>query len=157
VLYRQTLFNLVDPSTPCGRSGRQHYLFTIVAFIFPLFTLYLPHKFKQKNRLKKKLEVQRAVKTGKSVFDPVCGIKFLKNNLDESRFAVVVGLKVHKGAVRRNRVKRQYREIVRLHLDSVKPGFDIVLLTSAKALELTYSQKEERLLAVFRKAGLWQD
>jgi ribonuclease P protein component len=113
--------------------------------------------FKQKNRLKKKLEVQGTVKKGKSVFDPVCGIKFLKNDLDESRFAVVVGLKVHKSAVKRNRVKRQYREVVRLHLDSIKPGFDVVLLTSAKALELTYVQKEERLLAVLRKAGLWKD
>ncbi len=113
--------------------------------------------FKQKNRLKRKLEVQNTVKTGKSVFDPVCGIKFLKNNRDESRFAIVVGTKVHKSAVKRNRVKRQYREIIRLHLDSIKSGFDVVLLTSAKSLELTYAQKEELLLAVLRKAELWQD
>lgn len=113
--------------------------------------------FQSKNRLRKQTEVQDVVKKGKSVFDPVCGIKFLKNNLEESRFTVVVGTKVHKGAVRRNRVKRQYREIVRLHLNNIKKGFDIVFLTSAQALDLTYLQKEERLLLVIRKAGLWID
>lgn len=112
---------------------------------------------KGKNRLKRKMDVQDTVKKGQSVFDPICGIKFLKNDLSESRFAVVVGIKVHKSAVKRNRVKRQYREAIRLHLDSIKPGYDIVLLTSAQSLELTYAQKEERLLAVLRKAKLWKD
>lgn len=113
--------------------------------------------FQSKNRLRKQTEVQNVVKKGKSVFDPVCGIRFLKNKLDESRFTVVVGLKVHKGAVRRNRVRRQYREIIRLHLNHIKKGFDIVFITSSQALDLTYSQKEERITAVLKKAGLWID
>lgn len=113
--------------------------------------------FVQKNRLKKKIDIEKTVKEGRSVFDPICGIRFLKNALPDTRFAVVVGTKVHKNAVSRNRIKRQYREILRLHLDLIKPGFDVVLFTSAKALELTYAQKEDRLLAVLKKAGLWID
>lgn len=112
--------------------------------------------FQQKNRLKRKREIEKVVKEGGSVFDPVCGIRFLKNGLSDTRFAVVVGTKVHKSAVKRNRIKRQYREIIRLHLDLIKPGFDMVLFTSAKALKLTYAQKEERLLAVLKRAELWK-
>lgn len=112
--------------------------------------------FENKNRLRKQTEVQKVVKTGKSVFDPVCGIRFLKNELPDSRFAVVVGTKVSKSAVKRNRVRRQYREILRLNLENIKKGFDIVLFTSPQSLELTYAQKEERMIAVLKKARLWQ-
>jgi ribonuclease P protein component len=111
--------------------------------------------FESKNRLRKQMEVQRVVKTGKSVFDPVCGIRFLRNGLLDSRFTVVVGTKVSKKAVRRNRVKRQYREIIRLNFESIKTGFDIVLFASPQSLELTYAQKEERMMVVLKKAGLW--
>ncbi|MBU4315384.1 ribonuclease P protein component [Patescibacteria group bacterium] len=111
--------------------------------------------FKQKNRLKKQTEVQEVVKKGKSVFDPVCGIRFSKNKLAESRFAIVAGLKVNKSAVKRNRVRRQYREVIKLHINMIKPGFDVVLFVSAQSLDLTYAQKEERLLAVLKRAGLW--
>ncbi len=101
------------------------------------------------------MEVQRVVKTGRSVFDPVCGIRFLKNTKPDTRFAVVAGTKVHKSAVKRNRIKRQYREILRLNLENIVKGYDVVFFVSAQALELTYAQKEERLIAVLKRARLW--
>ena len=110
--------------------------------------------FKQVNRLKKEQDVKAVVKKGKSVFDPVCGVKFLANNSEHSRFVVVVGVRVHKSAVKRNRVKRQYREIVKAHLHEIVPGMDVVLLTSKAALESDYQEKEERLMRVLKKAKL---
>jgi len=110
--------------------------------------------FKQVNRLKREQDVKAVVKKGKSVFDPVCGVKFLPNGSEHSRFVVVVGTKVHKSAVRRNRVKRQYREIIKAHLEKIKPGVDVVFLCSKQALELDYHEKEERLLRVLKKAKL---
>jgi len=110
--------------------------------------------FSKEHRLRKENEVKSVVKTGKSVFDPVCGIKFKKNDLDVSRFTVVAGLKVSKSAVKRTRVKRQYREIVRLRVERIKPGYDVVMLVSSKAIDLEYADKEERLMKVFKKAGL---
>ena len=94
------------------------------------------------------------MKKGRSVFDDVCGVKYLKNDFGVSRFTVVAGTKVSKSAVKRNRVKRQYREIVRLALDRIKPGFDVVFLTSSKAIPLDYKEKEERLMKVLGKAKL---
>ncbi len=108
------------------------------------------------HRLTSEKDILRAIRKGKSVFDNACGIRFIKNNLPYSRFAVVVGTKVDKSAVKRNRVKRQYREIIRLHLDSILTGFDIVLLTSKPAAELDYSEKEQKILGVFKKAKLFQ-
>lgn len=108
----------------------------------------------KENRLKRDKDFDRIFKKGKSVFDPVCGVKFGKNSLKQSRIAVVVGLKVSKSAVKRNKVRRQYQEIVRLELENIKKGFDIILLTSKKALDLDYSEKEACILKVLKKAGL---
>jgi len=94
------------------------------------------------------------VKRGKSVFHPVCGVKFVKNDEGVSRFAVVVGKKVDKSAVVRNKVKRQYREIVRKRLGMIKAGYDVVLLTSKKAIDVSYPDKDEAFEVVLRKAGL---
>lgn len=110
--------------------------------------------FPQQHRLRKDLDVMRTLKSKRGVFDVACGIKYFPNGTEYSRFTVVVGSKVHKSAVKRNHVRRQYREIIRLHLAQIAPGYDIALLTSKPALELDYRQKEERLLRVLGKAGL---
>lgn len=110
--------------------------------------------FAQKNRLRYEKDVKDTLKKGKSVFDAVCGVKFRANGGNDSRFAVVVGTKVHKAAVKRNRVKRQYREIIRTNMEMIKPGMDVVLLASKGALELDYDEKKERLMRVLKKARL---
>lgn len=106
------------------------------------------------NRLRKDRDFQVVFKKGQSIFDNFCGVRFYKNGLENSRFAVVVGTKVHKSAVKRNKVRRQYREILRLNLLQFKKGFDVILLTSKESLNLDYHEKEEKLIKVFTKAGL---
>ena len=105
-------------------------------------------------RLKKERDIQSVYKKGKGVFDAVSGIKVQKNDLDFSRFGFALGTKVSKGAVDRNKIKRQYREIVRLHLEELKEGVDVLIIVSQKAMPMTFAEKEERLLKVFKKAGL---
>lgn len=109
--------------------------------------------FSKPYRLRKEKDILRTLK-GKSVFDAACGVKFKKNGTEQSRFAIVTGKKVHKSAVKRNRIRRQYSEILRLHLSDIAAGYDMVFLTSKQALDLTYQEKEERLLRVLKKAGL---
>ena len=110
--------------------------------------------FKQEHRLKREKDVELVFKKGKGVFDSACGVKFKENGQEVSRFAVVVGTKVHKSAVKRNKIRRQYREIMKRYLSDLKTGVDVVLLTSKGALELDFLEKEARLVKVLRKAGL---
>lgn len=109
---------------------------------------------KKEHRLRRDKEFKRVFKNGKGVFDAACGVKFMKNDLDISRFAVVVGTKVSKSAVNRNRLRRQYREIIKNHLHEIKTGHDVVFLSGKKALELSFEEKEARLLGVLKKARL---
>ena len=124
-----------------------------LTFVFIPCNLWVRSMF-SKHRLKKEKDIQLVLRKGRGVFDSACGVKYKPSGEEVTRFTVVIGLKVHKSAVKRNRVRRQYREIVRLHLNKIKPGMDMVLLCGKAALELDYKQKEERLLRVLKKAKL---
>ena len=110
--------------------------------------------FADKNRLRHDKDIARVLKSRRSVFESAAGLKYVANGRQVNRVTVVVGLKVSKNATDRNRVKRQYREIVRLMLPGLKPGHDILILVSKPALNLDYAQKRERLTKVFKKSGL---
>ncbi len=87
-------------------------------------------------------------------FDSACGVKMVKNGLVISRFAIVVGTKVSKHAVDRNRVRRQYREILQAAIQELKPGYDVLLLTAKPALALDYQEKEKKLRSTLYRAKL---
>jgi len=110
--------------------------------------------FSDRNRLRHDKDIERALKSKKSIFDAAAGLKYVANGLPDTRVTVVAGIKVSKNAVDRNRVKRQYREIIRLLLPRLKPGFDLVILISKPALLLPYADKQVKLTKVFQKAGL---
>ncbi len=112
------------------------------------------HMLSKEFRLRRDKDFQTLFKSKKGVFDSVCGIKFKPNGLSISRFAVVVGVKVSKSAVKRNKIRRHYQEILRHHKEEILTGFDIVLLTSKPALDLEYAKKEIRLLQVLKKGKL---
>lgn len=110
--------------------------------------------FPAENRLRNDKDIARVLKSKAGAFDVICGVKMAKNNLTVSRFAIVVGTKVSKRAVKRNYLRRQYREIVMDKLAEITPGYDVLLLVSKSALELEYLEKENRLLRTLRKAKL---
>jgi ribonuclease P protein component len=106
------------------------------------------------NRLRKEKEVELVFKTGRSVFDLVCGFKFLRNNLSVSRFAILVGTKVSKSAVKRNRVRRQIREIIRLNLPKIKSGFDFLFIVRPEAKDKKYQDLEKIIIDGLKRARL---
>lgn len=81
-------------------------------------------------------------------------MKVRENHLPHSRFGVVVGLKVHKKAVRRNLVKRRIREILRTNLPKIKPGYDVMVMTQPKSVETEYTELETQVLSCLKKLGL---
>jgi len=105
-------------------------------------------------RLKQDKDFDRLFGKGKGVFDPICGVKMRPNGLGVTRFAVVVGTKVSKSAVVRNKLRRQVREIVRLKLADVLPGFDVALLVRPEAKSKKFSEIETHVLDSLTKAKL---
>lgn len=77
----------------------------------------------------------------------------LPNDLPGSRFGFSVSRRVG-GAVVRNRVRRRLREIVRLRLSTIAPGWDVVLIARPPIAQAEFRQLENAVGKVIAQAGL---
>jgi ribonuclease P protein component len=73
-----------------------------------------------------------------------------------SRFAFAVGRHIGKAA-RRNRVRRRLREVVRLSLENIKPGYDCLLVARTAAATATHEELETAVLQLLSWSGLLID
>lgn len=106
------------------------------------------------HRLKLEKDFSQLARSRKIAFSKALGLKMRENGLPHSRFGVVVGLKVHKKAVRRNLIRRRIREIVRKHLPQIQPGRDVMIMVNNKALDADYPELEAQILSCFAKLKL---
>lgn len=106
------------------------------------------------NRLTKKKDFDAVWQKGRSSFDKIIGIKVLANGLRENRFGLMIGLKVSKKAVERNKIKRRIREIVRLETANLKTGFDIVITVLPAARGLEFIELQRSLVFNFKRLGI---
>ncbi len=107
------------------------------------------------HRLRKTADIERAYKKGQSVYDPAVGVKvYRRGDTEPLRIAFIVGVKVSKRAVERNRLRRQYREIVRNLVKEPKAGLDVLILVSRPSLELSFAEKREHIASLLGRAKL---
>lgn len=106
------------------------------------------------NRLRKTTEIDRVWKRGRSFFLPVLQIKSLPNTLGIIRCAVVVGTKVSKRAVVRNKIRRRIREVMRLIMPKLTGSVDMIISTKKGAEKLTYAEIEKQLHETLTKMHL---
>jgi ribonuclease P protein component len=107
----------------------------------------------QKNRIKKKKEIEEIFKKGQSFKQDFLILKTLKNNLTFSRFCFVVPKKVSKKAVDRNKIKRRIRQAVRL-ITNFENNTDNLIIALSEAKEKTFQEIEQTLRKLFKKAKI---
>jgi len=112
----------------------------------------LPREYK----LKRDNDFKKVFKQGKYQSGKFIRIRFLKNNLEVSRFAFVIGLKISKKAVIRNKLRRQMEEIVRLNFENLKKGFDLVFLPEIQGINKNYQEIEKELINLFKQIKIWE-
>lgn len=101
-------------------------------------------------RLRNDKDIKTLFAKGKGVFGLLVNIKYLPNKLPVSRFAVVVGTKVSKKAVIRNRLRRQLKAIIYKHLNIIRPGFDIVLMPKKEAIGKKSKEFDEEIIKTLK-------
>ena len=79
------------------------------------------------NRLRHAKDIVRVYKQGRYGGGGDLSVKVRANNLPMSRAVVIVGKKIDKRAVVRNRTRRQLAAILLRQWGTVAPGYDIVV------------------------------
>ena len=87
--------------------------------------------------------------------DDLLVIYKLENHLQVNRIGISVSKKVGNSVVR-HRLKRQIREMARLHADFLHPGFDLVIVVRKNASKegISYHELEKSFLRLARRHHL---
>lgn len=102
--------------------------------------------FLKKNRLQKEKDFKIVFKQGRYLQSEFVKLNYLKNNLEHSRFGVIASLKVSKKAVVRNKLKRQYRELIKKYLLVLPTSIDLVLTIKPQAVGKDYQQLKDNFI-----------
>ena len=108
----------------------------------------------KKHRLKKKNDFARVMRRGGAAASRYLILRFSDNQLELSRVGFVCSKKVAKKAVERNKIKRRLREIVRVMLPNIRPGFDLVFLTRPGIAGIEFEEVEAMVGKLLAKARL---
>jgi ribonuclease P protein component len=108
------------------------------------------------NRLKKRSDFDWVFKRGLKFKEDFLSLRVVNNNLKNSRFGFIVSQKISKKATLRNKIKRRLRTIIRVKLQKIKKGLDIILVANPGLEKKDFWELEEILYTLFKKANLFQ-
>lgn len=107
-------------------------------------------------RLAKREHFQRVFRFGQSVANYQF-VLYSKKNAELTHFRLGVSVSKKLGnAVVRNRLRRQMKEIVRLHKDQILGGYDLILIARKPVANMSYHQMEKSIIHILKKASLLQ-
>jgi ribonuclease P protein component len=109
----------------------------------------------KKYRLRKNREFKYTYKKGRSLGHPLLVMIYLKTNHKEVKIGYSITKKFGK-AVERNRIKRQLREIVRLKLSELKPGYNIIFIVRKDVKGASYQSLEKAVNNLLKRADLYK-
>ncbi len=110
----------------------------------------------KKNRLTKKKEIDLVFKKGKSGYNKYFGIKIVENRLGSSRVAIIIGLRVSRKAVTRNKVKRRITHILKQEFPDLKSTYDIVVVVLPPTINLNFQELKYSIHSNFSKLGVFE-
>ena len=86
---------------------------------------------------------RRIYRKGASAVKPCMVVYCRKNRQGLSRLGVTVSTKLG-GAVVRNRVRRQMREMYRLHTGEMVPGYDVIIVARSRSVRTPYHEMDRQ-------------
>ena len=107
----------------------------------------------KKYRVSSKEDYNHIYKNGKKIQAKYIIVFLAANNREYDRFGIVTSKKVGH-AVQRNLAKRRIRAIIKNHLPTLKPGFDLVIVARYNIKDALYAALEKDFLNAIKKARL---
>ena len=111
--------------------------------------------FSKKSRILKSKDFRKIYKKGAPLKKGWLVMCSLPNELGQSRIGFSISSKNVKSAVRRNRIRRLFKEVFRLNKDLVKAGYDIVIIIRRDPGKiLLYKNVEKVFLEAVKLSGI---
>ena len=106
--------------------------------------------------LNKNHEFRRLYNKGKNAASRCVVVYCKRNGRAENRLGITVSAKLG-GAVQRNRIRRRLKEIYRINEQTLRTGYDIVLVARMHSRNARFSELETTVLYLLKKLGLQID
>jgi ribonuclease P protein component len=90
---------------------------------------------------------------GTSRSHPLFSARFLKTDLETTRFGLSTGRKLG-GAVVRNRVRRRLRETLRVMAPSFQPGWDVLIIARPAIVDADQAALSTALRRLLQRGGV---
>ncbi|AJA50127.1 ribonuclease P protein component [Clostridium pasteurianum DSM 525 = ATCC 6013] len=109
----------------------------------------------KEDRIRKNSEFRNVYRKGKSISNNLLVLYTFRNlrNKDINRIGISVSKKVGKSVIR-SRVKRLISEGYRLNKESLKKGYDFVVIARINSKDKSYKEIEASLKNLFKRSGL---
>jgi ribonuclease P protein component len=104
-------------------------------------------------RLRSRERFREIRQRGRSVKHPLVILLFLPNDLGYSRFGFTASRRIGK-AVRRNRARRLLREAIRLRLQEIAPGWDLIFIARRPIVQASFQSVDAACERLLRDAHL---
>lgn len=110
----------------------------------------------KEDRIRKNSEFRNVYRKGKSISNHLLVLYTFKNlkNKNINRIGISVSKKVGKSVIR-SRVKRLISESYRLNKESLKRGYDFVVIARINSKDKSYKEIETSLKNLFKRSGLF--
>ena len=109
----------------------------------------------KKYRLRRNRDFQYTYRKGRSLGHPLLVLIYRETNRNENRIGFSITKKFG-NAVQRNRIKRQLREILRLQLQHLRQGYDMIFVVRKEAGEASYHTLESAVINLLKKGKLYK-
>lgn len=94
--------------------------------------------------------IENVLKRGRVINSPLFSIRYLENPLKIARFTIVVSKKEEKTAVKRNLIKRKFREIIRKTFKNKDFSGDFVIFPKKGVLKVPHDSLGELVSEPFK-------
>ena len=106
--------------------------------------------------IKRSPEIRAILQNGKHVSTAQFKVAYLIRHEPPSRWAILVGKRYGK-AVERNRIKRQWREILREVIPRLQVELDLLVMPRKTGERITFQILQKNIQRCFKKEGLLRD
>lgn len=110
------------------------------------------YRFRKHQHIRRGADFDSVFRQGSRARSDLMVVAVRENGLAYSRLGLSVGKRIWKSAVRRNRIRRIFREAFRLGQQDLPVGLDIVLIPAQPRLDPDLDGARAQLVAMARKA-----